>query len=219
MKGRAAEATGKSVLGPLLALLAGPVSFVLVVPAFLGYADSAHPILVACLVWGTASLATVAWVGSRLFRRTARSPVAHVALLSVQGLIAAGFFGGALDIRSAPSPNGKRTDEARRHLRYLYQGAVAYFEAEHTNRQGFVLERQFPNSVGLTPAAAPCQVGQRNEPRESDWKHPSWQALSFAMGDPFFYRYEFISRGTGQSSEFTARAYGDLDCDGVYSTF
>ena len=35
------------------------------------------------------------------------------------------------------------------------------------------------------------------------------------MDDPHHYSYEF----TSDESSFTARAYGDLNCDGVYSTF
>ena len=39
------------------------------------------------------------------------------------------------------------------------------------------------------------------------------------MDDPHYYRYEFISSGVSTSAEFTARAQGDLDCDGIESTY
>ena len=39
------------------------------------------------------------------------------------------------------------------------------------------------------------------------------------MNDPFYYQYQFISSGVGNSSVFTAMANGDLDCDGTQSTF
>ena len=39
------------------------------------------------------------------------------------------------------------------------------------------------------------------------------------MSDPHYYSYEYVSEGTGTSARFTARAVGDLDCDGVLSTF
>jgi hypothetical protein len=37
------------------------------------------------------------------------------------------------------------------------------------------------------------------------------------MDDPHYYRYEYEVAADGRS--FSARALGDLDCDGVYSTF
>ncbi len=49
------------------------------------------------------------------------------------------------------------------------------------------------------------------------WTHPTWTALNFSVDDAHAYSYQFEVNPDGQS--FTARALGDLDCDGVYSTF
>ncbi len=44
-------------------------------------------------------------------------------------------------------------------------------------------------------------------------------SASRPIGDPQRYAYEFVSSGTGTAAAFTARAHGDLDGDGVFSTF
>ena len=56
-------------------------------------------------------------------------------------------------------------------------------------------------------------------PDASLWTTASWEALKFSMDDPHYYQYAFVSSGTGNTAEFTARAHGDLDCDGFVSTF
>ncbi len=73
-----------------------------------------------------------------------------------------------------------------------------------------------PASVGPTPPIGAC-CGQSDKcmPDAQLWAHPSWQALNFAMKDPHYFSYEFVNKGTS----YEVKAYGDLDCDGVYSTF
>ena len=39
------------------------------------------------------------------------------------------------------------------------------------------------------------------------------------MNDRHYFAYEFDSSGTLSDARMTATAYGDLDCDGVWSTF
>jgi hypothetical protein len=56
-------------------------------------------------------------------------------------------------------------------------------------------------------------------PAASNWTNASWQALNFAVDDPFYYQYNYTSNGQGTGSQFTAGAYGDLNCDTVTSTF
>ncbi len=41
----------------------------------------------------------------------------------------------------------------------------------------------------------------------------------FQVSDPHYYVYQFDSNGTGADATFTATAFGDLDKDGVLSTF
>jgi type IV pilus assembly protein PilA len=112
-----------------------------------------------------------------------------------------------------------KTSEATQNVGSMFRGAVAYFEAEHTTRTGTVISKQFPASIGPTPAINLLLSGQKVTPASTNWDSSSWQALSFAMGDPHYYAYQFTSSGTSNASAFTARAHGDLDADSTYSTF
>src|SRR5688500_8890032 len=50
------------------------------------------------------------------------------------------------------------------------------------------------------------------------WDTATWEKLHFVMRDAHYYRYEYQSAGDtadGGTATFTARALGDLDCDGV----
>ena len=86
--------------------------------------------------------------------------------------------------------------------------AVAYAEAN----------QRFPDSAPLTPAAPPR--GTKDVDPAGMWEGPTWKALAFrpsAEGVPHAYAFSFESAGGG--STFVAQARGDLDGDGVLSTF
>lgn len=117
-----------------------------------------------------------------------------------------------------------KTSEATMNIRKLFDSSVSYFTAEYSQRDGQKLPRQFPDTVAATPndwAAQTCGQGgsEKYNPDPQTWAPATWQALNFAVDDPFYYRYEYVSEGTGETSQFTARANGDLNCDNVLSTF
>jgi type IV pilus assembly protein PilA len=115
-----------------------------------------------------------------------------------------------------------KTSEAREHLQKIYsQARVYYLETFGAQQAGGVVLHQFPATVPLTPAITCCTASGVNKcaPDASLWTDPTWIALHFSMDDGHYYRYEFISSGTGNASTFTARARGDLDCDSKESTF
>lgn len=102
-------------------------------------------------------------------------------------------------------------------LRQIFDSSVSYYDdLAASDRPG-----RFPDSVGLTPGPADCVDGQvpQREPNAADWAAPTWRALGFTPYRPTRHRYEFISTGAGRDAAFTARAIGDLDCDGVFVTF
>lgn len=113
-----------------------------------------------------------------------------------------------------------KTSEARTQVEKMYSGARIYFMDPHA-KPGSIqnLQPQFPDGTPPTPAASCCAAGGKCAPSQADWQTPSWMALQFHMSDPHFYQYQFLSKGIATTAEFTARAYGDLDCDGQYSTF
>ena len=86
--------------------------------------------------------------------------------------------------------------------------AIAYAEAN----------QRFPDSAPLTPSAPPR--GKKEADPPGTWDGATWQALSFrpsAEGVPHAYAFSFESTAGGTA--FVAQARGDLDGDGVLSTF
>jgi type IV pilus assembly protein PilA len=101
-----------------------------------------------------------------------------------------------------------KTAEAVMNLRILFDSAITYWN----------LHGRFPATAPLTPVGrTACFEGKsvKMTANPADWAHPTWVELNFAIPDAHSYQYEFISEG----GQFTARAFGDLDCDGVLSTF
>jgi prepilin-type N-terminal cleavage/methylation domain-containing protein len=118
-----------------------------------------------------------------------------------------------------------RSTEARMHLEKLYNGARTYFyETTEAGKTMVSLQTQFPDPEVATPAVSCCTSGggaeARCAPNLAIWEgSDTWKALKFDIPDPHYYQYEFKSKGVSITSEFTAFAYGDLDCDGIKSTF
>jgi len=112
-----------------------------------------------------------------------------------------------------------RSTEARMHVEKIYNGARLYWMEPHS-LPGVVgsLPSQFPASHAATPALRCCVTagaGGRCMPEPTQWQDPTWTGVQFSMDDPHYYQYEL----TSGANEFTARALGDLDCDGVMSSF
>ena len=100
------------------------------------------------------------------------------------------------------------TVEATGKIRALFDGSVAYFE-QHA---------QFPDSHGVWPA----QPSEHGYYRETSWDAPTWVALNFVVVDQHRYRFQYDATNhptDPNQSTFTASAFGDLDGDGVLSTF
>jgi hypothetical protein len=75
----------------------------------------------------------------------------------------------------------------------------------------------YPDSVGLTPETVPA--GEPSLDPTGTWDHPTWRQLGYAPDGPHSYSFEFVSRNSAKGSTFTATAHGDLDGDGIFSTF
>lgn len=96
-------------------------------------------------------------------------------------------------------------------------GARQYYVHHRYDQQGNLLPKRFPNSTRLTPALGPnCDRGVTPS---IQWQSRGWKQLQFAISEPHYYAFQFTSSGAGPNARFTARAYGDLDCDGEWSTF
>ncbi|MEI8258506.1 MAG: type II secretion system protein [Deltaproteobacteria bacterium] len=113
-----------------------------------------------------------------------------------------------------------KTAEAIDKLAYLFRMSSTYFVGERYGRgyvSGTPADVQFPVTVALTPATVPS--GVRVQDAATVWDVATWNALSFAIADPHYYAYEYVSLGVGTTSAFTARAVGNLDGDAGNSTF
>jgi hypothetical protein len=98
-------------------------------------------------------------------------------------------------------------------LQRLGAAAVAYGRA-HPAAQGF------PASAPLTPAAVPRGRCRPDDP--GAWDQPTWRALDFRPvpeGAPHCFAFSFDSALSPAASTFRADAHGDLDGDGIPSTF
>lgn len=106
-----------------------------------------------------------------------------------------------------------RLSEPVHGLEHLGAAAVAY-------AQGRATDQAFPPSAPLTPASVPRGVQVVDAP--GLWNAPTWRALDFTPtreGDPHAFAFGFDSSGAAGRSTFVAHAHGDLDGDGVTSTF
>ena len=110
-----------------------------------------------------------------------------------------------------------QTVEAGMNIRRMYDGAVSYFVGEHSDPTGTILARQFPNSAGPTPIAPPAATKLVVPPAQ--WATPEWNALDFSVNDPLRYSYTFVSSGSDANAKASMIANGDLNGNGVYSTF
>ncbi len=80
-------------------------------------------------------------------------------------------------------------------------------------------EISFPPSAPLTPAQVPR--GTRTTDPPEAWEHLTWKCLDFSFLEPHAFAFQFDSglEEATQTMRFSAKAHGDLDGDGMSSTF
>jgi prepilin-type N-terminal cleavage/methylation domain-containing protein len=109
-----------------------------------------------------------------------------------------------------------RTAEAAGHLNKMWQGSVAYYEAD----QGAgTAVKAFPPSEGALTTDCCTGTAAKCAANDSRYTLPTWVALNFSIPDPYNYFPTYTSSGTNSASLFSAVATGDLDCDDVRATF
>ncbi len=101
-----------------------------------------------------------------------------------------------------------RTSEATDNLRRLANGYVAY-------RAGDAAHPAL-SSTPLTPSVVPRGAEASDPP--GTWQHPTFQALEFSIDEPHWYSYE-VQIDPSPNTPMRAVAHGDLDGDGVLSTY
>jgi len=116
-----------------------------------------------------------------------------------------------------------KTSEARQFVKKIYDGARAYY-MDRNGRETLAdtdAGAQFPDNAA-TGAISPvvgtcCASGDKCMPDASLWTDETWVALQFSVDDPHYYSYQYTTAAS--TSNFYGRAFGDLDCNGTYSTF
>ena len=126
-------------------------------------------------------------------------------------------------------PKEEMTHEAIDRLDMIYRASAHYYTAPRVAAgTGLKIECQFPVNQPMTPDVrnTACCGGTKDRDNDnrcdvdtSQWTSPTWSALNFQMNDQHYYGYTYESSGTDANARFTVSAYGDLDCDGVLSTF
>ncbi len=112
-----------------------------------------------------------------------------------------------------------KTTEAQQFLKKMSDSARSYYAMPNFDDSSLgagVVAKQFPPSNEITPPLGTCcKDGGKCNPSSGNWEEPTWTALEFGMIEPHYYSYQFVN----SKDSYTVLAYGDLDCDGEYSTF
>lgn len=146
----------------------------------------------------------------------ARSRISRRGVSVVEGTIIFAI-GGALLAITVPAfvreIHASRFVEPVDGLQKLSSAAVTYAHEK-------AVKDAFPPTTSLTPSEPPR--GARAVDPAGAWDTPTWTALGFrpvAEGVPHLFAFGFDATLTPAKSSFVAHAHGDLDGDGVRSTF
>lgn len=131
---------------------------------------------------------------------------------------AAAIFGVAGSVLAVAIPSFVRNLSASKlsepidGLDRIVTNAMSYAEAHPQ-------EISFPPSAPLTPTQVPRGVRAPDPPEA--WEHLTWKCLDFGYTEPHAFAFQFQSTldENTQVMRFTATAHGDLDGDGMVSTF
>ena len=175
---------------------------------------------IAALIGGDAGAAAAM---TELARKFPGTPFARDVQAGAGGVVAPMAVVGILAAVSIPAfmKYQKRSEsiEAQVHLMKLTSGAqMAWMDSSAPGQIDPGPPRLPGPSVGPTPPLGTCcQQGGTCQPSMALWAEDPWKTLKFSMDDPHRFSYEYKLDPDGKG--FTALAYGDLDCDGTYSTF
>jgi type IV pilus assembly protein PilA len=109
-----------------------------------------------------------------------------------------------------------KTAEARNVLGQLSKAAVITYEEAGVGGEPHMC----PSASAPVPADRSKVSGMKYMSSRAEWladeeTHAGFACLGFEMTFPQYFQYEYESTSTG----FVARAHGDLDGDGIFSTY
>lgn len=141
-----------------------------------------------------------------------------VALAAV--LAAIGMYALARYVR-----HGKTAEAGESVTRLATSAAEYYNKSDGTQPVGAAVEavhamRHFPPSSRIPVPEDPLSVrGRRYQSNGMDWAASPWRDLGFSIVQSQCYQYAFESSGAGLAAKAQVTAHGDLDGDGVRSTY
>ncbi|MCC6214633.1 MAG: hypothetical protein IT376_07175 [Polyangiaceae bacterium] len=118
-----------------------------------------------------------------------------------------------------------KSAEARSTVMMIARSAASAYDREVTLPDGSMGHRLCSSASRSVPADAVSIRGRKYLAGASEWQvdaaaNEGFACLGFSLAHPQYYMYSYESTGVGAvGDEFTARANGDLDGDGVLSTF
>jgi len=125
-----------------------------------------------------------------------------------------------------------KTDEARNSLGQIGKDAATHYEQEGMNPavllpgSSTAVLRALCASAASVPSAMGSVQGKKYQSAGGDWAAAAdptigWYCLKFELDQPQYYEYSYLASGTTgvAGGTFLATANGDLNGDGVYSTF
>lgn len=125
-----------------------------------------------------------------------------------------------------------KTAEAEITIKAITNGAVTWFDADHTNAAGDPLRQHFPgpnspvsvdnSGTSVMPTTALCTGGQSQYKKNgAAWEVQPWRAMKFGINKAHYFRYTYRVNNTASAGNpsFTVTANADLDCDTIQSTY
>jgi prepilin-type N-terminal cleavage/methylation domain-containing protein len=113
-----------------------------------------------------------------------------------------------------------RTGEAVGHLQKMWVGAMSYYESDHADETGAMLDRQFPFEPATTWEPSCCTFPDQRCPGSSDvFQQQPWKSLNFSIADKHLYRPIYIGGFPNPKKNLWMEAHGDLDCDTIEAVF
>ncbi|MCP4674153.1 MAG: prepilin-type N-terminal cleavage/methylation domain-containing protein [Deltaproteobacteria bacterium] len=120
-----------------------------------------------------------------------------------------------------------KTSEAKVTIKTATDGAIIYFENQHPNGTSHYLPPTTAKTPGTAPSGSKYQLNTTTQAlfKGTTGDPASWEALGWIPYSDWYYQYSFTTCQNGPASECldgntsSICAYGDIDDDGILSTF
>lgn len=142
-------------------------------------------------------------------------------LLALVGVLSAvGMYALARYVRHS------KTAEAIGSLSTLAAQSSAFYEASDATQpvgstpdNAHAMRHFPPSSATSVPPTLDDVRGRKYQSATADWGASPWHELQFSIPQPQYYAYSYAAEGSGATAKATASAKGDLDADGILSTY